>query len=230
MTGRRNVRPPRWRPDVAAHPARRDGERVRAGVVAQPANAASSIAYLAAGAWLWRRRRHGEVPALRGAVAAALVADGVGGVGFHGPGDRASRWVHDVGLLTTVAALGAVDLVRAGRLTHRGGIGALAGVAGGAAVVVGVRPGSTNLLSAALGGAAAAAQVMSARRGPRADRRAVRLRAAAAGLAATGALVNVASRPGGPWSRPDARLQGHAAWHVLTAAALAAWAEGAMPS
>jgi hypothetical protein len=38
------------------------------------------------------------------------------------------------------------------------------------------------------------------------------------------ALANLAGRTGGPLCDPDSRLQGHAGWHALTAAALAAWA------
>lgn len=35
--------------------------------------------------------------------------------------------------------------------------------------------------------------------------------------------VNVLSRTGAPLCRPDSLLQGHAAWHVLTAVAAASW-------
>lgn len=35
--------------------------------------------------------------------------------------------------------------------------------------------------------------------------------------------VNLLSRTGAPLCRPDSLLQGHAAWHVLTALALATW-------
>jgi len=41
--------------------------------------------------------------------------------------------------------------------------------------------------------------------------------------AAAGPAVNVLSRTGAPLCRPDSLVQGHAAWHVLTAFAAAAW-------
>lgn len=41
--------------------------------------------------------------------------------------------------------------------------------------------------------------------------------------AATGLAVNVLTRTGAPLCRPDSLLQGHAAWHLLTALAAAAW-------
>ena len=46
-----------------------------------------------------------------------------------------------------------------------------------------------------------------------------------AALAALGAgvAVNLLTRTGAPLCRPDSLVQGHAAWHVLTAAAAAAW-------
>jgi hypothetical protein len=47
---------------------------------------------------------------------------------------------------------------------------------------------------------------------------------AAALLGLAGALaINQLSRTGAPLCGPDSLLQGHAAWHVLTAAALGAW-------
>lgn len=46
--------------------------------------------------------------------------------------------------------------------------------------------------------------------------------AALVGLAAA-LVVNGLTRTDAPLCRPDSLLQGHAAWHVLTAAALAAW-------
>jgi len=52
--------------------------------------------------------------------------------------------------------------------------------------------------------------------------------ALAAGALALGGLVHGLSRTGGPLCRPKSLLQGHAAWHVLSAAALAAWARGAL--
>jgi hypothetical protein len=39
--------------------------------------------------------------------------------------------------------------------------------------------------------------------------------------------VHVASRTGGPLCRPDSRLQGHAAWHALSALALWWWGRSA---
>jgi hypothetical protein len=40
---------------------------------------------------------------------------------------------------------------------------------------------------------------------------------------AAGAAVNVLARTGAPLCRPDSLVQGHAVWHVLTAAGAALW-------
>jgi hypothetical protein len=178
---------------------------VRDSVVAQPVNTASCVAYVVAGAWLWRRlRRHGRVPAEASLFCAMVAANGLGGVGFHGPGDRGSHWLHDTALVGTLAAmtLPTAPIV--------GGASALA------AVGIALRPDATNAASLA-GGVLVAASEARARRRPSA--RTGLLLIAAAG-------VNTLSRTGGRWCRPDSPLQGHALWHVLTAAALADWGDG----
>ena len=40
-----------------------------------------------------------------------------------------------------------------------------------------------------------------------------------------GVIINGLSRTGGPLCRPESLLQGHAAWHVLSAASLAGLGE-----
>jgi hypothetical protein len=41
--------------------------------------------------------------------------------------------------------------------------------------------------------------------------------------AAVAVTINLLTRTGAPLCQPDSALQGHAAWHALTAVALAAW-------
>jgi hypothetical protein len=178
---------------------------VRDARIAQPVNTASCAAYVLAGAWLWRRlRRRGPVPAEAALYCAMVAANGAGGVGFHGPGDRASHWLHDTALVGTLAAMVLPNA------RHAGGATALA------ALGIALRPDATNAASLA-GGALVAASEVRARHRPSA--RTGLLLVAAAG-------INALSRTGGPWCRPDSPVQGHALWHVLTAAALAEWGEG----
>jgi hypothetical protein len=179
------------------HPAAGDCEQLRPGLLAQPVNAASSLAYVAAGAWLWRRSPAADARAF----AALVAANGVGGVAFHGPGDRASHWLHDTALVGTLAAMA---------VGHPGWTAAATTAAG---VGLAVRPTATNAASVVGTVLVAGAE---ARRGRRPAARTGALLLAAA-------AVNVLTRTGGRCCRPASPWQGHALWHVLTAVALADW-------
>jgi hypothetical protein len=162
-----------------------DCERLHDGLVAQPVNTASALAFVAVGAWLaGRGLRAGGRPARPVTVAfgVAVAAAGVGSVDYHGPGSPAARLLHD-GTLYAVAGFVAWREVarRVGR--------ARAGVPW-----VGWTP-----------------------------RRRIAYRAALAATAA-GAACWWAGRTESPWCDPDSLLQGHAAWHLLAALALGAWA------
>jgi hypothetical protein len=157
-----------------------DCERLHAGLVAQPVNTASALAYLAVGAWLvGRGLRPG--PGRRRTVGCglAVAAAGVGSVDFHGPASPAARLLHDGGLYAVVAFVAWHELVR------RDGRAAW----------------------------------------PRRRRAAYRVALAAT---AAGAACWWLGRTASPVCDPDRLLQGHAAWHLLTAVALALWATAAL--
>jgi hypothetical protein len=135
-----------------------DCEALRDAWLGQPANALSSLAYVAAGLYVWR-------VAGRAPLALALLAVGVGSLLYHGPMPAGAGVAHD-GSIAVLAGTTAFALWR--------------------------------------------------RWLPRAP--AITLAAGAAAVA-----VNVLTRTGAPLCRPDSLLQGHAAWHLLTALALAAW-------
>ena len=143
------------------HVAASDCERIRPGLLGQPANAASSLAFVAAAAPIWRRGGAWR------SVAAALAFEGVGSVAYHGPGGRVAKFVHDLGLLLLVLAFARVARDEPSSLRPR-------------------------RLPAALGLAAA--------------------------------VLHPLSRTGGPLCSCNSRLQGHAVFHVLAAAAIAAQA------
>ena len=88
------------------HVAASDCERIRPGFIGQPANAASSLAFVAAAVPIWRGAT-GRRAAWRW-VAAALAFEGAGSVAYHGPGGRASKFVHDAGLLGLALAFARV--------------------------------------------------------------------------------------------------------------------------
>ena len=155
-----------------------DCERLHDGLIAQPVNTVSALAYVAVGAWLagrGRRRDQGVMVAFGLAVAAA----GVGSVDYHGPGSPAARLLHDGSLYLVVGLVAWREVTRwvgRGRLTPRGRVAHRAALA----------------------------------------------------LAAAGAAGWWLGRTASPWCDPDSLLQGHAAWHLLGAAALACWAVAAL--
>jgi hypothetical protein len=136
-----------------------DCEALHDGLIGQPANSMSSLAYVAVAAYVLRR---GAPPAP--ALALALV--GVGSVLYHGPMPPGAEVVHDASLVALPAAALAVAWRR--RAFPRPPTAAVAAIA-------------------------------------------------------AGAVVNLLTRTGAPLCRPDSLLQGHALWHVLTAAGTGAW-------
>ncbi len=143
------------------HVAVSDCERIRPGLIGQPANAASSLAFVIAAVPLWRRGRAWK------SVAAALAFEGVGSVAYHGPGGRAAKFVHDIGIFALLVAF---------------------------ATVVRENP------------------------------RVLRPRPLKSALAVSAFALHALSRTGGPLCSCNSRVQGHAIFHVLAAAAVVATA------
>jgi hypothetical protein len=162
-----------------------DCERLHDGLVAQPVNTASALAYVAIGAWLvGRGLRPGPGRRPVAIFGLAVAAAGVGSVDYHGPGSPAARLLHDGGLYAVVGLVAWHEVARRVGRARRARTGT---------PWVGWTP-----------------------------RRRTAYRAALAG-AAIGAACWWAGRTGGPVCNPDSLWQGHAAWHLLTAAALGAW-------
>jgi hypothetical protein len=153
-----------------------DCERLRDGLIAQPVNTASALAYVAVGAWLaGRGLRAGPGRGPLVAFGLAVSAAGIGSVDYHGPGSPAARLLHDGSLYLVIGLVAwweGARWVGRGRLTPRGRVAYRAALA----------------------------------------------------LAAAGAAGWWLGRTASPWCDPDSLLQGHAAWHLLGAAALACWA------
>jgi hypothetical protein len=159
-----------------------DCERLHDGLIAQPVNTASALAYVAVGAWLagrGLRAGDGRRPLLAFGLAVGLA--GVGSVDYHGTGSPAARLLHDGGLYAVAGFVAAGEVARRVRRAHP------------------------------------------AHRVAWTPRRRAAYRAALAATAA-GAACWWAGRTASSWCDPDSLLQPHAGWHVLTGAALAAWA------
>jgi hypothetical protein len=201
-----------------------DCERLREGLVAQPVNTASALAYLLAAAWIARQGAGHQAAPRREALAfgLAVAAAGVGSVDFHGPWTPAARFMHDASLCAAVSFVAVHDLARLAG-ARRLAVPAWAATAGASGLLLGLLPRAGAALAGALGLLAAAGEVAVARRRPRS----AAYRAGVAALA-VGAACWWLGRTGGPLCDPDSPLQGHAAWHLLTASALAAWAQATL--
>ena len=184
-----------------------DCEHCRPGLVTQPANTVSSLAYVAAGADLLRR------PDPDRPFAWAVIAVGLGSVAYHGPGGTLGKWAHDSSLIAMLGLLALTDLTTAeGRPMPDA---AVAGVV--AAAAVGAHPATTDYAQGGVGALAVLAEARRHIRGAGAREAAV-----AIPLMTSGLVLHILGRTGERWCRPDSLLQPHAAWHTLSAAAL--WA------
>lgn len=91
--------------DVVLALAESDCERLRPGWLAQPANALSSLAFVAVGVWLLGRYRRGGGPAVL-VAALAMVGVGVGSFAYHGPQPGWAGPTHDMSVVALAVAVG----------------------------------------------------------------------------------------------------------------------------
>jgi hypothetical protein len=193
-----------------------DCELIGRGRLAQPANAVSSLAYVAVGARVALRSPDRTVRrGLRRAGGLSLAGVGLGSFAYHGPQPGWAALAHDasaVGLgallmVDNVVVLRHVDVRRARSY------GVLAAV-----VVLGPAvAGRPAALPVVLFAAVAAGFALARPAVPAATVRAWRAAAAWMG----GALVAYwVGRTGSPLCRPRSVLQPHAVWHALSAMAL----------
>jgi len=94
--------------ELLAAMADSDCERLRSGWLAQPANAVSSLAYVAAGLWLLCRSR-GRPALIAGGL--GMIAAGTGSLAYHGPQPSWGHVLHD-GAVVVLALIIATQLVR----------------------------------------------------------------------------------------------------------------------
>jgi hypothetical protein len=202
------------------------------GRLGQPTNALTSLAFVAAGAWLVARTRSVR-PDERwraGAYGAALAASGIGSVAFHGRGGPLSHWLHDVSLASLLAALPVEQLASVRGWGSRPAL-TLWGLATlPAGIHLAVDPDASVPSTSVLVTAAALGELHRSTRaaersgvGPSGSARR-RSRTAAVALA-LGVVSYVLGRTAAPTCRPCARWQWHGAWHVLGAVAAAAWSD-----
>lgn len=173
--------------------------------MSQPANTVSSLAYVAAGTDLLLQ------PDPDKPFAWALIGVGLGSVAYHGPGGVAGKWAHDASLLAMLGLMALSDVtVAEGRAMPAASIAAVVAASGAAA-----HPRTTDVAQGAFGALAVAA---AARRYARNDD--LKVLTVALPLWTAGLTLQILGRTGQPLCRPSSPFQAHAAWHVLSAAAL----------
>lgn len=197
-----------------------DCERIGQGLLAQPANTVSSLAYVIAGALLLGRAFSGRSrPRVACFVyAVTVIGVGIGSVAFHGPMPAWGRFAHDFSIAAVLAFVIGYDLALARGATVDAGLGVFAVLAGACAVVLGVSPDAANGLDALLVAGAVAAEVVASRSpGGRARRGDARIWIVGIGALTIGAVLNALGRTDAPLCDADSPVQLHAIWHVVTA-------------
>jgi hypothetical protein len=215
-----------------------DCEAVGDGVLAQPVNALTSLAFVAGGAfvagrtvrWAPEERWAGWV------VAGGLAANGVGSLWYHaGPGEL-GHWVHDVAIVGLVAGMLVVDGAVVLRRPAREAVAWLVALVVAGGMLLAVAPGATNLVAGLLVAGLATAELVLGRQERRA-RRAARLRDRVpvpvtrarwvlyASVPLAG-LAGLLGRGGSPLCDPGSLVQFHGLWHSLGALAVAAYVVG----
>ncbi len=208
---------------LAAQIGQSDCEAIRDAVVAQPVNTMSSAAYVVAGLWLVLRaiRTGGGDAATQIIYGIAVAGVGVGSVAFHGPMPSSALLIHDAAIVAVFAVIAARALGTMLGWTQASWILL--------SVVLTLVVGILLELSRAVGLATAAVIAVAGlglaihlvRNGGQRPfaRPYIRMSLAFVLLLAAAGAVNVFGRTGFPLCDPDSVLQGHALWHVLTAAA-----------
>ena len=199
-----------------------DCERIGQGLLAQPANTVSSLAYILAGALLLGRafsdRSRPHVASFVYAV--AVIGVGVGSVAFHGPMPAWGRFEHDFSIAAVLAFVIGYDVAFARGATVDAGLALSAVLAGACAVVLAVWPDAANWLDAVLVVGAVTAEVGATRSPTGRATGDARIWIVGIAVLTTGAVLNTLGRTDAPLCNADSPVQLHAFWHVVTAVVL----------
>jgi Ceramidase len=196
-----------------------DCEHIGQGLLAQPANTLSSLAYVLAGVLLLGRaagaRRGGRIaPAV---YAVTVIGVGIGSAAFHGPMPTWARFGHDVSIAAVLAFVIGYDVALARGASANTGLAMFVAITGACTVVLAVSPDAGNALDAALVAGAVVAEIGASRSATGRATADGRLWIAIVGVVAIGAFLNALGRTDAPLCEPASPVQLHAVWHVLTA-------------
>jgi hypothetical protein len=203
-----------------------DCEAIGNGLLLQPVNTVSSLAFVVVGGLVGARVGR-SITLVRTTFAGVLMFVGLGSVGFHGWGGSVAGWAHDVSLSALFLLVLAVELGMRQKWTSARIAILWVVPAACLAVLTALAPGIIDALNAVLVAPAVGAVLWRVAKGRvwAADRAAV----AGLGLLLLGATVMALSRSGGPLCAEASVLQGHAVWHVLAAAGIGLYAANVVP-
>jgi predicted membrane channel-forming protein YqfA (hemolysin III family) len=205
-----------------------DCERIGTGVLAQPVNAISSLAFALFGLIvLFSIRAQDETERINRLIFGVLmISTGIGSVLFHGPQGPSSHFLHDATILLTMTAIVTMNLAGLLEWTERRVMAILATVGVGVSVVLVIWPTSTNVIA----GLALVALVIQDVALHRSGSVNTRWWITAVVAMAVALLFFVAGRTGGPLCDSASLFQGHALWHTLAATALWAYFMATTPT
>jgi Ceramidase len=196
-----------------------DCEHIGEGLLAQPANTLSSLAYVVAGVLLlWRALALNPRARVTLIVYALTVMGvGVGSAAFHGPMPEWGRFAHDLSIAAVLAFIIGSGVASARGAPVSTGLSIFGGLVGACAIVLAVSPDASNALDAVLVVGAVGAELAAARSPAGRDVGYGRLWIVGAAALAVGAVLNALGRTDAPLCDPDSPVQLHALWHVVTA-------------
>jgi hypothetical protein len=195
-----------------------DCELVRSSFPTQPINTWTSLAYCVAGVWVMVAADRSPIEqAVARAAGGLFVLTGLGSVAYHGFGGELSGWFHDASFLWALGFMVACEGVARPSAPFQRTLVFGATVIGAASAV----PALTNVVLVVLLGLLAWVETERWAARPTHERRDLGV---VAGVLVLAGLAYLLGRSGGPACEPDSLIQGHGAWHLLTALALALWA------
>jgi hypothetical protein len=195
-----------------------DCEQLRNGLLAQPANSLSSLAFVAAGIWIVVRALRHEVILDGIAVGLAAVATGIGSSLFHGRNGASAHWLHDTTLLVVVALV-AIRHVGQSQLSLAQAAPFVAVVASATVLAV---PTSTTLVTSLLILGVVVGAFIERHRGESV------IHLPLVGTMIFGFSASWLGRKGSVLCSPESLLQPHALWHIVMAVSIVWWAETAV--
>ncbi|MEE8602685.1 ceramidase [Euzebya tangerina] len=199
----------------------------QSGLLAQPVNAITSLAFIVAGLLLLAPTlgRDRRTSFTKVAYALLVLGVGVGSVAYHGPQPQWAAPAHDVPIVGVLLVIVLVEVDRLGLRTRRSRSVVLCVLLAVSSWLTIVTPRWGQLLAGLFASAAVVLTVVADRRsvsGPRVlglTRPAKRV----LGVLLPAAALNILGRTGGPVCDPDSLLQLHGVWHLGAALVLWLW-------